>query len=137
MVSETKDRSRVHHVATTLGDPKSEDALAFSAFDVLDEDGTDAQGRPYPERFALLQKWLGEGKPALVRLGVVPTESGKPSDVAKRYRSWVLEGGDISTMNLPIRRSPNDRLQAPRTPCVTWRAYSISQDWNTRHSPTS
>jgi hypothetical protein len=93
VVSETKDRSRVHHVATTLGDPKSEDALAFSAFDVLDEDGTDAQGRPYPERFALLQKWLGEGKPALVRLGVVPTESGKPSDVAKRYRSWVLEGG--------------------------------------------
>lgn len=93
VVTTAKERSRVFHVATTLGDGNAEDALAFSAFDVLEEDGKDALGRPYPERFALLQQWLGEGRPALVRLGVVPTESAKPSDVAKRYRSWVLEGG--------------------------------------------
>lgn len=93
VVSETGDRSRVHHVATALAEPRVEATLAFSAFDALEHDGKDVLGAPYTDRLALLNEALGEqGKPKLTRLGVVPTEIAKPSEIAKRYRAWVTDG---------------------------------------------
>ncbi len=92
VVSETVDRSRVHHVATALSDGKAEASLAFSAFDALEHDGKDVLGAPYTDRLALMNAALGEGAGKGTRLSVVPTEVAKPSEIAKRYRAWVTEG---------------------------------------------
>lgn len=85
----TGERSRVHHVATTLGDPTKEGNVAFAAFDVVSEGDRDVLGLPYAERLAKLRHWIGEGD---ARLKVVRTEEANPKAIAKKYSEWVNEG---------------------------------------------
>lgn len=85
----TGERSRVHHVATTLGDPTKEGNVAFAAFDVVSEGDRDVLGLPYGERLAKLRQWIGEGD---ARLKVVRTEEANPKAIAKKYSEWVNEG---------------------------------------------
>jgi hypothetical protein len=85
----TGERSRVHHVATTLADGTKEPNLSFAAFDAVTEGERDVLALPYTERLAKLRTWIGEGD---ARLKVVRTVEAAPSEIVKRYREWVTEG---------------------------------------------
>lgn len=85
----TGERSRVHHVATTLSDGTKEGNLAFAAFDPVTEGDADVLSLPYADRLAKLRTWIGD---ADARMKVVRTEEATPAQVIKRYREWVTEG---------------------------------------------
>lgn len=82
-------RSRSHHVATALSDPRLEPTLSFHAFDLYEDGGIDVLGRPYGERHARLVALLGADLPGV---RVVETQVGDASLAAARYREWVTGG---------------------------------------------
>jgi hypothetical protein len=88
VASTGSERPRSHHVNTALSDAKLEGALAFHAFDLVEDEGQDALGRAYEARHARLLALLGEEAGA--RCTVVHTQRGDPSLVSQRYREWVL-----------------------------------------------
>ncbi|MDQ3036686.1 MAG: hypothetical protein M3Y87_30115, partial [Myxococcota bacterium] len=88
VASTGSERPRSHHVGTALSDSKLEGALAFHAFDLVEDEGQDALGRSYELRHARLLALLGEDAGA--RCTVVHTQRGEPALVAQRYREWVV-----------------------------------------------
>lgn len=119
---DAESRGRVHHVASALSEGRAEPSLAFSAFDVLDEAGRDVLARPYEERLSLLRTWLGEGKSALPRLTVVPTEEASPAEIAKRYRKWT-EGGTAEGVVVRSDRGLTYKIKPTSTVDVVVVAY--------------
>lgn len=78
-------RPRSHHLATALGDEAHAKALAFHPFDLVENGGADALGRPYAERLARLQALFGAD-------GVIATVTGDAAAAASHYREWVAAG---------------------------------------------
>lgn len=103
-------RPRSHHLATAFGDGAHAAALAFHAFDLVEDGGADALGRPYGERLARLQHLLGES-------GVVTTVTGDAAAAATHYREWVAAGrheGLVvrSEQNITFKIKPHLTLDA-------------------------
>jgi hypothetical protein len=82
------ERPRSHHVNTALSDGKLEGALAFHAFDLVEDEGQDALGRSYQQRHDRMVALLGQDPGS--RCAVVLTERGEPGLVTQRYRDWVV-----------------------------------------------
>jgi len=80
-------RPRVHFVATALANEKLAPTLGFKAFDLLSEDETDYQMKPYQERLDRLQK-LFTGK----RVSVVHTQKGTKAELPALYSKFVESG---------------------------------------------
>ncbi|MFO0681309.1 MAG: hypothetical protein U0234_04620 [Sandaracinus sp.] len=81
----TGERARNHHTGAALSEGRLESTLKFRAFDLVEENGEDALLRPYEQRLASLQRYLGDEL-------VVPTERGNAALVAQRYREWAAPG---------------------------------------------
>ncbi len=79
-------RARVHHVATAFGDEEGEGTLSFHAFDLVDDDGKDAQLTDYEARLERLKRFLADGD----RVRVVETAEGDSKEVMRLYREWVI-----------------------------------------------
>jgi hypothetical protein len=81
-------RARVHHVATALADDALAGKLTFHPFDLVEEAGVDALGRPYAERLGRLTTWFGDdaGCPPIT------TVEGEAGVAATHYREWVAAG---------------------------------------------
>lgn len=78
-------RPRSHHVATAFGDEALAKAFAFHPFDLVEDAGADALGRPYGERLARLHALFGEA-------GTIATVTGDAAAAASHYREWVAAG---------------------------------------------
>ncbi|MBD3262530.1 MAG: hypothetical protein GF334_12830 [Candidatus Altiarchaeales archaeon] len=80
-------RPRVHFVATALANEKLAPTLGFKAFDLLSEDETDYQQKPYQERLDRLETLL-TGK----RVSVVHTQKGTKKELPALYQKFVESG---------------------------------------------
>lgn len=78
-------RPRVQHVSAALGDGDRAGELRFTAFDLIEDDATDALARPYAERLDRLHELLGEEQ-------VVPTSVVERQEVPRLYQDWVASG---------------------------------------------
>jgi len=80
-------RPRVHFVATALAKENLAPTLGFKAFDLLSEDETNYQQKPYQSRLDRLQHLL-TGK----RASVVHTQKGTKTDLPSLYSKFVESG---------------------------------------------
>jgi len=85
-------RPRVHdlHAALGGGAEASVEHLHFAAFDILDDEGQDAQRLPFPQRAARLTQLLGDGS---LCHGVPFEHAADPRDVLDAYERLVTHEG--------------------------------------------